>query len=76
MAQKHWNPAYTAERILEKVRDRECVTPGQWHDVIYQINRLPPKLQAWTWLQLQDLLPPAGFEYLMQLSEGMAVETR
>lgn len=59
-----YNPAFAARVIVDKVGTNQLTTPGQWQDLVYQISRLPPRLEEWTWSQLEEVMAPDAYQYL------------
>ncbi len=64
----HTSPRERALRILERVDSGEIVTPGGWADVVYHLERLPPRLQEWCWNEIEARIGPDAARYLQQFA--------
>lgn len=68
-----YDPAYIARRIVDRVAAGDVKTPGAWAEVVYQIGRLPPRLQEWTFQQLERVLTRDAYLYLRSWSSQQGV---
>lgn len=62
------SPRDRADAILRKIDAGEVVTPGQYADICYHADRMPPRLAEWLWLQLEHRIGKEGVAYLQQWS--------
>jgi len=62
------NPGFAAVRLIERVRDGDIQTPGQWTDAADTLAALPPRLQEWTIGKLTPLIGEDGVSYVLSFA--------
>ena len=62
------NPGFAAVRLIERVRDGDLQTPGQWTDAADTLAALPPRLREWTIDQLTPLIGEDGVSYVLSFA--------
>jgi hypothetical protein len=67
---RYRSPQLVATRTLERIDERALVTAGQWADVLFEVSCLPPRLQEWTWQQIEARLGADVVQYLKTWSES------
>jgi hypothetical protein len=67
--QPRYAPRDRAEAIIRKIDAGELRTPGAWADLIWHIDRLPPRLAAWTWKEIEDRIGPDAVRYLQHFAQ-------
>ena len=67
---KRRNPAEVADRIIALVASGDLRTAGAWSDLLWHLERLPPRLREYTWQKMSLYLPPDSIAYLKTWSSS------